>query len=168
MSSLFELTAQQLDLKAKLLAMNFDEETIADTLEGNSLEIRAKIESYGFVLRDRASFVDAMTAEIERMTARRKAEEKRIEKTEEWLLTSMVALGIKNIECPVFTISVQNNPQSVEIYNDKLIPAEYMKTPDPAPPPEAKPDKKAILAKLKAGEAVDGCKIVQKQRLVIK
>lgn len=168
MSSLFELTKQQLELKAKLQVMNFDEETIQDTLEGESTEIQAKIESYGFVIRDRSLFVDAMTAEIERMTARRNAEAKRIEKTEEWLLTSMVALGIKNIECPAFTIAVQNNPQSVEIYNDKLIPEEYMRTPEPAPPPEAKPDKKAILAKLKAGEEVGGCKIVQKVRLVIK
>lgn len=166
--NLFELTKQQLELKVKLVAMNFDEETINDTLEGESGEIQSKIESYGFVIRDRTSFADAMTAEIERMTARRDAEVKRIEKTKEWLLSSMVALGIKNIECPAFTISVQNNPPSVEIYNDKLIPEEYMKTPEPPPPPEAKPDKKAILAKLKAGEEVDGCNMVQKQRLVIK
>lgn len=168
MSSLFELTKQQLELKTKLEAMNFDEETIQDTLEGESTEIQAKIESYGFVIRDRSAFVDAMTSEIERMTARRNTEAKRIEKTEEWLLTSMVALGIKNIECPVFTISVQNNPQSVEIFNEKLIPKTLMKIPEPPPPPEEKPDKKAILAKLKAGEVVDGCKMVQKKRLVIK
>ncbi len=165
--NLFELTTQQLDLKAKLLAMNFDEETIADTLEGNSLEIREKIESYGFVLRDRASFANAMTAEIERMTARRDAEVKRIEKTQEWLLTSMVACGMKSVECPAFTISVQNNPQSVEIYNDKLIPEELMRLPEPKPPVAA-PDKKAILAKLKDGEEVAGCVMVQKQRLVIR
>lgn len=167
MSSLFELTKQQLELKTKLEAMNFDEETIQDTLEGESTEIQAKIESYGFVIRDRSAFVDAMTSEIERMTARRNTEAKRIEKTEEWLLTSMVALGIKNIECPVFTISVQNNPQSVEIYNNNLIPEEYMRTPEPKPPVAA-PDKKKILEKLKAGEDVAGCRMVQKQRLVIK
>lgn len=165
--NLFELTKQQLELKAKLVAMNFDEETINDTLEGESGEIQAKIESYGFVIRDRASFADAMTAEIERMTARRDAEVKRIEKTKEWLLSSMVACGMKNIECPAFTISVQDNPQSVEIYNDKLIPEEYMRTP-PQKPPVAVPDKKLILDRLKTGEEIGGCMMVQKQRLVIK
>lgn len=167
MSSLFELTKQQLELKAKLQAMNFDEETIQDTLEGESTEIQAKIESYGFVIRDRSSFVAAMTAEIERMTERRDAEKKRVNKTVEWLLTSMVALKITEIECPVFTISVKKNPPSVEIFNEKLIPAEYMRKPEPVPVVEV-PDKKAIAEKLKAGEEVGGCKMVKKVRLVIK
>lgn len=167
MSSLYELTTQQLELKQKLMAMDLDEITIADTLEGSAGEIEAKVESYGFVIRDRRSFLDAMAAEIERMIARRDAEVKRIATIEERLLAGMVACGIKSVECPFFTIAVHNNPQSVEIYNDKLIPEEYMRTPPPKPPVAA-PDKKLILEKMKAGEEVDGCKMVQKQRLLIK
>jgi hypothetical protein len=167
MSSLYELTTQQLELKTKLMSMNLDEETIADTLEGNAGEIEAKIESYGFVIRDRLSFAGAMAVEIERLTARWNDELMRIEKTKEWLLSSMIALNINKIECPIFTIAVQNNPPHVEIYNDKLIPAEYMRTPEPKPPVAA-PDKRLMLADMKAGKEIDGCKLTTNQKLVIK
>lgn len=168
MSSLYELTKQQLELKAELLAMNFDEVTIADTLEGSSVEIREKIEAYGFVIRDRQSFAEAMNVEICRMTERYFSEVKRIAAIEERLLLGMIACGIDRHESPCFTITVQNNPPMVEIYNDKLIPEVYMKTPEPPPLPEAKPDKRLMLADMKAGKVIDGCKLVQKSRLVIK
>ena len=165
--TLYELTVKQLELKANLLAMDFDTQTIADTIEGESGEIQEKMEGYGFVITDRLSFAEAIKAEIDRMTARLNAELKRIKNIEDRLLAGMIACEISKVETPHFTISVQNNPPSVEIFNDKLIPEELMRLPEPKPPVAA-PDKKAILAKLKAGEDVAGCVIVQKQRLVIK
>lgn len=79
----------------------------------------------------------------------------------------MNACGIKKIECPAFTIAVQNNPQSVEILDESLIPAEYIRTSEPKPP-VATPDKKQILSALKSGVDVSGCAIKQTNRLVIK
>jgi hypothetical protein len=165
--NLYELTQQQLELKQHLMGMNLDEQTITDTLEGSSLEISKKIENYGIVLRDRESFVDAIAKEIERLTERMNAEKKRIERTKNWLLSSIVALEIKQIECPLFTIAVQDNPPSVDVYNDKLIPAEYMRVPEPKPPVPA-PDKRLILADLKAGKEVAGCVLKKDKRIVIK
>lgn len=165
--NLYELTQQQLELKQKLMEMNLDEQTIADTLEGNAGEIEAKIENYGIVLRDRESFVDAISKEIERLTERINAEKKRIERTKNWLLSSMVTLEIKKVECPLFTIAVQDNPPSVDVYNDKLIPEEYMRVPEPKPPVPA-PDKRLILDDLKAGKEVAGCVLKRDKRIVIK
>ena len=165
--NLYELTQQQLELKQQLMEMNLDQQTIADTIEGSSLEISKKIENYGIVLRDRESFVDAIYKEIERLTERMNAEKKRIERTKNWLLSSMVTLEIKQIECPLFTIAVQDNPPSVDVYNDKLIPAEYMRVPEPEPPVPA-PDKRLILSDLKAGKEVAGCVLKRDKRIVIK
>ena len=165
--NLYELTQQQLELKQQLMEMNLDQNTIADTIEGSSLEISKKIENYGIVLRDRESFVDAISKEIERLTERMNAEKKRIERTKNWLLSSMVTLEIKQIECPLFTIAVQDNPPSVDVYNDKLIPAEYMRVPEPEPPVPA-PDKRLILSDLKAGKEVAGCVLKRDKRIVIK
>ena len=165
--NLYELTQQQLELKQKLMEMNLDEQTLADTLEGSSLEISKKIENYGIVLRDRESFVDAISKEIERLTERMNAEKKRIERTKNWLLSSMVTLEIKQVECPLFTIAVQDNPPSVDVYNEKLIPAEYMRVPEPKPPVPA-PDKRLILSELKAGKEVAGCVLKKDKRIVIK
>ncbi len=165
--NLYELTQQQLELKQHLMGMNLDEQTITDTIEGSSLEISKKIENYGIVLRDRESFVDAIYKEIERLTERMNAEKKRIERTKNWLLSSMVTLEIKQVECPLFTIAVQDNPPSVDVYNDKLIPEEYMRVPEPKPPVPA-PDKRLILSDLKAGKEVAGCVLKRDKRIVIK
>lgn len=167
MSNLYELVGERLALQSHLMALNLDEETIQDTLEGESTEISAKIESYGYVIKNRTAFADAMSGEIARMIARRDAELKRIEGIESWLLSSMLACNITKIECPAFSVSVRTNPPSVDVINEAAIPAEYIRTPEPKPPVPA-PDKKAILAAMKAGVDVPGCAINQKQRLEIK
>ena len=167
MSNLYELVGERLALQSHLEALNFDQETIADTLEGESIEISKKIEDYGYVIRNRTAFADAMSSEIARMIARRDAELKRIEGIESWLLSSMLACNITKIECPAFSVSVRANPVSVDILDESAIPAEYIRTPKPTPPIPA-PDKKAILAALKAGVDVPGCATKQTQRLEIK
>ena len=167
MTSLYELTGERLALQSRLEAMNFDEQTILDTLDGESTEIAKKVEDYIYVIRNRTAFTDAMQAEIERMTERRNAELKRIEAIESWLLQNMIACDFRKVECPAFTITVQNNPPKVEVLDEKQIPADYWRTPEPKPPVAA-PDKKTILQALKDGVDVPGCKIVQISRLVVK
>lgn len=165
--NLYELTGERLALQSKLEALNFDEETIVDTLEGNSTELAKKVEDYVYVIRNRSSFVDAMQSEIDRMTERKNAEVKRIASIEEWLLKNMIACDFKKVECPAFTITVQNNPQKVEVLDEKQIPANYWRTLEPKPPVAA-PDKKLILQDLKAGKDVPGCSMAQSARLVVK
>lgn len=165
--SLYELTGERLALQSRLEAMNFDEETISDTLEGESTEIAKKVEDYIYVIRNRTAFADAMQAEIDRMTERRNAELKRIERIEAWLLQNMIACDFRKVECPAFTINVQNNPPKVEVMDEKQIPPDYWRTPEPKPP-VATPDKKLILQAIKDGKEVPGCKMVQSARLVVK
>lgn len=163
--SLYELTAQRLALQNKLLELDFDAETIADTLEGESTALQAKIEDYGFVIRNMEAFGDSIKAEEKRLSDRRKAHELKVEKIKAWLLTNMQACGITKIECPAFAVSVRTNPPRVVLDNEQAIPEKYLVVPD-LPPPA--PDKKAIAAALKNGESVDGCHLEQSQRIEIK
>jgi hypothetical protein len=55
----------------------------------------------------------------------------------------------------------------VEIYNDKLIPDYFMKIPEQKPI-FPMPDKVKMLNHMKSGGEVDGCKMIEKKRLVIK
>lgn len=165
MSTLYELTAQRLELQTKLESLNLDEVTVADTLEGDSTEIAAKIEDYGFVIRNLESFVGAIKEEENRLADRRKANEKKLAHIKDWLLSNMVACGISKIECPVFSVTVRSNPGSVIIDNDKLIPDEYMTVPElPVPVP----NKKLIAAAIKDGLDVPGCHAEKSQRVEIK
>jgi hypothetical protein len=163
--NLFELTAERLALQNKLQDMNFDEQTIADTLEGESTELQAKIEDYGFVIRNMESFGDAMKAEEKRMSDRRKSHENKVERIKEWLLTNMQACEITKIECPAFTIAVRTNPAKVVIDHEGDIPSNLFNYPE-APPPV--PDKKIIAQMLKNGTDVPGCHLEQGVRIEIK
>lgn len=79
----------------------------------------------------------------------------------------MIACNFLKVEAPAFTISVQNNPPKVEVLDEKQIPEDYWRTPEPKPPVAA-PDKRLILTALKDGYIVPGCAMVQTARLVIK
>ncbi len=165
MTSLYNLVGERLALQNKLEELNFDEETIADTLEGDSLAIQAKIESYCFVIKNMEALPDAIKAEEKRLADRRKSIEKRVDSIKNWLFINMQHAGITKIESPVFTVALQNNPASVDIYDPSLIPADYLRVPE-APPPA--PDKALIKKAISDGYEVPGARLQNTQRLVIK
>ena len=162
--SLYQLTGEHLALQSKLEAMDFDSETIVDTLESESTALEAKIQSYGFIIRNMDAFGDAIKAEETRLSERRKAHEKKVAHIKAWLLSNMEACGIKKIECPAFTISVKTNPPKVIVDDEKSIPACFMVVPAMPPP---SPDKKAIAAAIKGGQLVNGCHLEQGHSLAI-
>lgn len=165
MSSLRELVGNRLALQHQLESMDFDEVTIADTLEGDSPAILAKVEDYCYVLRNMDSMVLAVIDEKKRMAEREKLMQARIDRIKEWLLINMQVAGISKLESPIFTISLQNNPASVVIDDESLIPADYFVQPDPPAPSLSKALIKQAIAD---GYTVAGAHIEQKQRLVIK
>ena len=163
--NLYELVAERLALQNKLESLNFDIETIEDTLEGESTALQAKIENYGFVIRNMESFSDVMKAEEKRMSERRKAHETKVTRIKDWLKENMESCGISKIDCPAFTIALQKNPPSVVIDDESLIPEGYKRIPEPPP---LTPNKIMIATAIKAGLEVAGCHLAQSTRLVIK
>jgi hypothetical protein len=77
----------------------------------------------------------------------------------------MVNSGITKIECEYFKIAVRDSPPSVLITDPALIPAEYMKIPEP---PAPSPDKKKIIDDLKQGVVIDGVQMQKTQYLQIR
>lgn len=165
MTSLYNLVGERLALQNKLEALDFDADTIADTLEGDSLSIQNKIESYCYVITNMEALPSAMKEEEKRLADRRKAVEKRIENIKNWLLINMQHAGISRIESPVFTVALQNNPASVIIDDEELVPKDYFNQPV-TPPPSL--DKTLVKKAIADGFAVPGARLEVKQRLVIK
>jgi len=81
----------------------------------------------------------------------------------DYLKGSMEHTGITKIECPYFKLSIQKNPVSVIITNEKLIPEQFKEQVI-----SWKIDKTAIKNCLKAGEAITGAKLINGTRLAIK
>jgi hypothetical protein len=149
----------------KLADMDLDEQTIADTLESMSGDLEVKATNTAFFVRNLEASAAAIKEAEAQMTARRKAIENRAGRIKDYLLASMMVAGVQKIECPHFKLAVRENPPAVEVYEPGLIPAEFMRQPEPPPPAI---DKAAIKEAIKAGQEVPGCKLSRGMRLEIK
>lgn len=167
--ALYQLTGEFLALANKLSDMDMDEATIRDTLEGSEeqMAIEVKLQGYEMVARTIEAPVAAIDAEIARLQALRSSVVKRSDALRARMLDAMVAMDVQKITCPLFQISRRNNPEKTVILDERLIPAEFMRTPEPPPPPKPAPDKTAIKAALKAGQEVQGAKLERSERLVV-
>lgn len=162
--NLYDVAAEYRQACEVLADLDLDPQTVADTLEslGGDLEVKAA-NVVGFT-RNLEALAVAIKAEEERLSARRKAVEKRAASLAAYTLSCMQHAGVQKIEGPRFKISVRDNPPAVDVFDAAQVPAEFMRQPEPPPP---SPDKTAIKAAIKAGKEVPGARLTQSQRLAV-
>jgi hypothetical protein len=156
------------DLVAERIDATEDEaeiQCLQDTLEGEAYPLETKAAGVAFYIQKLSSLSDAIGIRQKELAERKRVIDNRVKRIKEYLLECMAAAGVTKIECPDVTLSRRKNPASVEVFEEGLIPQAYMRTPTP-PPPE--PDRKAIIAALKEGIDVPGCRLMQKERVDIK
>lgn len=165
MTALYNIAAEYREAAEKLSDLDLDEQTIADTLEGMSGELEVKATNVAFFARNLESLAASIKEAEAGMAARRKALENRAARMRDYLLNCMQLAGVQKIEGPYFKLAQRENPPAVIIDEPGLIPAEFMRQPDPPPPA---PDKTAIKEALKAGAEVPGAHLARGVRLEIK
>jgi hypothetical protein len=163
--TLYEIAAEYRQMVEALMATDADDQTIADTIEGESYPLEIKAQNVAYAIKTLQANADAIKAAETAMAARRKAMENRAARIREYLLTCMTLAGVQKIDCPHFTIKIATNTPSVAIDNEHQIPPEFMRQPD-TPPPQ--PDKEAIAAVLKIGHDVPGARLVRGKRVDIR
>lgn len=147
-----EINAAQ-RLKEKLIAAyGEDAELIRDMVEGET--------SLHEAIGKAALELAAVDGEIEGVKiAKTKLEERlerhrnRAEGIREAIQTAMETAELTSLKTPAATLSMRASPPRVDIADLALIPATYMVQPPPSP------DKRAIGAALKAGEAIPGASL---------
>ncbi len=164
--ALYPLAGQYQQLLETLADGDFDLQTIEDTIEASGIkdDIAVKAQGIECVARTLEQYSPYRRSEIARLQALDAADLKKAQALRDYLKTNMIACGIDKIESPLFKLRLQNNPPAVEIFEPGLVPADFMKQPEPPPPA---PDKTAIKAALRAGIDVQGCKLTQGVRLVV-
>jgi hypothetical protein len=165
--SLFQIAAEHRAMVTRLMDLDLDEQTLADTLEGESYPLEQKAQNITYVIRNCQFEQDAIDKEIERLAALKQSIARREKQLRDYTQRCMEIAGVTKISAGTFSLSLQKNPASVEIFEPALIPEPYMRLPEPKPPVAA-PDKKLIAQAIKDGFDVPGAKLVQGTRLVIK
>jgi len=139
-----------------------DPEALKDTLEAITGEFEEKALSVSAYFLNVDASVKAKKDAAKRILANAKAEENRSDSLKEYLLINMQALGINEISCPQYKITLRKPQKVVSIHAD--VDEQYMVTKT-----TTTPDKMAIKKELKAGGIVYGATLVDgKTSLIIK
>lgn len=144
---LYEITPQLVELSN----MDASDEAVRDTLEAVQMEFNDKAIAIVKVAESLDADTSAIDAEIERLKARKQVIVNRKQQLRDYLLYNMEAAGIKKIDCPLFTVTLRQGVESVEIIDQSQIPNEYVTV-----EVMEKPDKAAIKAAIKSGKEVTG------------
>ena len=140
-----------------------------DTLDGMEIAIQEKAENVALYIKNLDYEIKAIKSEKSRLDARLKSKEKSCKNMLEYLKNCLEAAKLKKIETPRAAISIRNNPESVEISDEKSFIGwaqdnndDLLRYKDP------EVNKTAVKQLLKAGEEVPYAKLIRTQSLNIK
>lgn len=159
MANLYELQGAYARIQSMIES---GEEGLEDTLESIEGALEEKLESYAMVIRNIESDVEGLKSEEQRLAGRRKSMESDIKRMKTHMQNAISSTGEKKIQGEKFTFTVQKNPPSLNIVDDKAIPDEFVTVET-----VRNIDKKALLAKAKI-EEVPGVEIKQGESLRIR
>ena len=161
--TLYALDQQYDELLALAESGELDEQTLADTLDGLQGTMEEKRLAIGHFMENLKAQSKVIKEAEERMAERRKRYENRREWLERYILENMRKHGITSIECPEWKMTARQNPEKVEIAVGTDLPLDYCRIKE-----SYEPDKKKLKEALKAGEQIDGCRLVRGYRLDVK
>ena len=124
--NLYEITEQ-------FNAILDDCENMTDDELGNALfeinaEFAEKIQNCVYYIRNQQAHIDGIDAEISRLQERKAVKQRKIDGLKTYMLNGMETMQRPKIEYPEFSVNVQNNPPSVNVVNESLIPSWFIKT----------------------------------------
>ena len=136
-----------------------DEELMA-AYEELQLSRDEKVENIGCFIKNLEADAAAIKAEAKNLTARAKAAENKAEHLRSYMA---FCLQGQKFQTPKVSVSFRKS-KAAEVDPEALafLPERFLRFKDP------EPDKKAITDALKAGEEIDGCRLVERTSVIIK
>lgn len=159
--TLYEITGGYRQLLDMASDPDMDPEVLRDTMEAVEGDFEDKADGYAKVIRTLEAEEAGLDAEIKRLQARKSTLATSKARIKGVLEASMRDTGKTKFKTLLFNFGIQKNPPSVAILSEN-IPLDYLVVPDP------QPDKKRILAELKAGASFDWAELRQTESLRIR
>lgn len=157
--NLYDLTGNY----KKVYEMDLDDETWQDTLESIDSAIEQKADGLMYVIRDLEVDVVGLKDEEARLKKKREVAERKIKRLKQYLQDNMETVGKTKFKTQLFSYNIQNNPASLKLTDEKLIPQKYYTVET-----SRKYDNKAIKDDLKAGKVINGAELKTSQSLRIR
>lgn len=142
--------------------MDLDPEVMKDTLDSINDAIENKAENIAKLIRNLESDVSAYKEEEDRLKTKRQATENKVKWLKTYLEDNMKLTGKTKFKSGTFNFSIQKNPASVNILDERIIPEEFLI------PQLPKIDKTALKDVLKNGVEVPGAELKQTEGLRIR
>lgn len=142
--------------------MDLDPEVMKDTLDSIEDAIESKAENIAKLIRNLESDVSAYKEEEDRLKTKRQATENKVKWLKTYLEDNMKLTGKTKFKSGMFNFSIQKNPASVNITDEKIIPEEFLIQQPP------KVDKTSLKEILKRGIEVPGAELKQTEGLRIR
>ena len=169
MANLYELTQEQLRLYERLSsedAINKEtgeiDESLANALAINQEELENKIIGTVLVFKQLSADAEMIKNEMDALSERYSRLNNNAKYVKERLENSLLNLGMMKFDNPKFSISFRKSTK-VEITDESLIPAEFMKTKT-----TVEPSKKDIADAIKSGKEIAGCYLEENHKIQIK
>ena len=144
------------------MAEQLDDGSMKDTLDSLNDAIEVKAENTAKVIRQLDASAEMLKTEINRLTERKQAIENNTRNLKRYLQESLEKVGMEKVKGELFTVAIQNNPQSVEVLDEKKIDKRFFVEQEP------KLKKQLLLAALKQGEQIAGAELKQSRSLRIR
>lgn len=142
--NIYELTGQYLALQEMIESGEYDEEVLADTLEGVEGELEVKAENYARIIRNFEGNIDAIKAEEKRLKEKRAGLENAVKRLKDTLQGAMIATDKRKFKTDLFSFSIAKNGGALPVILDCAVadlPYEFTNV-------TVEPDKKAIAEAL--------------------
>ncbi|MCI2898677.1 siphovirus Gp157 family protein [Staphylococcus hominis] len=161
MASLFDLSTDYQQLY-DLIAEQEDEQILKDTLASINDAIEDKADGYVAVIKTLEGDNKAIDEEIKRLRQRKTSNQNGVKRLKESLQEVMEQTGKEKFKTALNTYSIANNPPSIEVVNESLIPKSYWVEQAP------KLNKKEILSDIKNGVEIKGAEVIQTRSLRVR
>ena len=144
MPSMYELTADYKTVLDMAFDTEIDPQAITDTLESIAAEIEVKAENTAIIMKELDAEAAKLKAEEQRLNARRKVYEKRVESLKQGLFDAMKLTGKTKFKTTLFSFNIQKNGGKIPVIVD--VDTSYL--PDDLVTITEKPNLDAIAAYL--------------------
>lgn len=159
---LYELTQKYNELWEYVMDEETDLELLEEALKQVEDCMSDKAENIAKIIKSIEADIETIRAEEKRLQEKRRSLENKKESLKQYLEIQLREAEIEKVKTPLFTIAIQNNPTSVNVIDESLIPEKYFIQQAPVL------DKKLLLSELKSGAVIDGVEIKQTKSLRIR